>query len=170
VRQFKFRLDGVLVTAETAQNFMVLHEQRNEHPIIGAYADSETNALVVVGPPECEQEVRTTLATWTVATQGFSPAPLKVQMRRLVFQRTELLREMAALEIGMVAAEGEQAAKMRERLASFEGELTVVEKQIEVVDRYAERMKQLESRDSQLLTADPQAGEPTKVVSAAVPE
>lgn len=102
VRRFRFELEEMLITAETAEQFMLLHQARNEPSIIGAYADSETNSLVVVGPPDAEQPIRETLAKWIVDRQGVSPPPLNVQKRRLEFRRRKLLREMADLEIHLL--------------------------------------------------------------------
>src|SRR5688500_9379991 len=99
VRRFRFELDAILITAETAEEFVVRHQARNKPPIIGAYADSETNSLVVIGPPEAEQPVRETLASWLVDHQAGGRSTLAVQKRTLEFRRTELLCIMAGLEV-----------------------------------------------------------------------
>lgn len=146
VRRFRFCLEDTPVTAETAQEFMVKYQGRDQTEIIGAYADPVTNSLVVVGPPEAEQAIRTTLAKWIVDRQGLSPAPLEARRRGLEFRRQELLGEMADLEIQLVPAEG-KAEQLKSRLQAFEDELRVVERQMEVVSRYIERSKQT-SRDA----------------------
>jgi hypothetical protein len=141
VRRFRFELEETLITAETAEEFVVRHQARNKPPIIGAFADSETNSLVVIGPPEAEQPVRETLATWLVDRQAGGRSTLAVQRRTLEFRRGELLRIMAGVEVLLVAATGDKAKQLRDRLQIFEDELTVVEKQMEVVDRYAQRLQ-----------------------------
>lgn len=146
VRRFRFVLEEMLITTETAEAFMIKHQLHNEPPIIGAYADSETNSLVVVGPPEAEQPIRETLAQWMVERQQVSPPPLNVQKRTLEFRRKELLCTMAGLEVQLVGeegdkAEGDKAEQIRQRLSAFERELAIVEKQLEVVDRYVQRLE-----------------------------
>jgi hypothetical protein len=149
VRRFRFELEETLVTAETVEGFMRHHQARNQPEIIGAYADSATNSLVVVGPPEAEEAIRITLAKWIVDRQGVSPPPLTVQQRTLQFRRKELLREMAQLEVQMVGQEGQKAEQLQARLQSMEAELSVVEEQIQVVGRYLRRLDETDSgRDS----------------------
>jgi hypothetical protein len=140
IRRFRFELDETLVTAETAEQFRLLHQSRNEPPIFGAYADCETNSLVVVAPPEAEHPVRETLARWMVERQPISPPSLDLQKRTLEFRRDELLREMAALEIQALEASVEKAEQLRDRVKSFETTLDIVEKQMDVVDRYIQRL------------------------------
>lgn len=147
VRRFRFCLENTPVTAETAQEFMVKYQGRNQTEIIGAYADTVTNSLVVVGPPEAEHAIRVTLAKWIVDRQGLSPAPLQARRRGLEFRRQELLGEMADLEIQLVAADGSKAEQLQVLLQTFEDELRVVERQMEVVSRYVERSRQT-SRDA----------------------
>jgi len=142
VRRFRFELEDTLVTSETAEGFMINHKARNQPEIIGAYPDSETNSLVVIGPPEAEHAIRVTLATWIVERQGLSPPPLKVQKRALEFRRKEVLQEMAALDIQSVGAESNKAAQLQARLQTFKDELNVVERKIEVVNRYIERLRE----------------------------
>jgi hypothetical protein len=142
VRRFRFCLEGTPVTAETAEEFMVKYQGRDQTEIIGAYADTVTNSLVVVGPPEAEHAIRTTLAKWIVDRQGLSPAPIEARRRGLEFHRQELLGEMADLEIQKVAADGSKGEQLQVRLQTFEDELRVVERQLEVVTRYIERSKQ----------------------------
>jgi hypothetical protein len=141
IRRFRFELDEMPITADTAEEFMVHHQPRNEPPIVGAYADSETNALVVVGPPEAEQPVRETLAKWMVDRLGGGRFSLNVQMRTLEFRRQELLVAMASVEIQLVEAAGDRAKLLRDRLQAVENELTVVEKQIAVVNKYVQRLR-----------------------------
>ncbi len=145
VRRFRFCLENTPVTAETAEEFMVKYQGREQTEIIGAYADTETNSLVVVGPPEAEHAIRVTLARWIVDRQGLSPAPLEARRRELDFRRQELLGEMADLEIQLVAAEESKAEQLKSRLQFFEDELRVVERQMEVVNRYIERSRQTSS-------------------------
>jgi hypothetical protein len=141
IRRYRFELDEMPITVETAEEFMVLHQPRNEPPIIGAYADSETNALVVVGPPEAEQPVRETLAKWMVQRQAGGLPSMNVHKRTLEFRRQKLLYAMASVEMQIVEAAGEKAKQHRDRLQAVEDELTVVEKQIEVVNKYVERLR-----------------------------
>ena len=147
VRRFRFCLENTPVTAETAEEFMVKYEGRDQTEIIGAYADTVTNSLVVVGPPEAEHAIRVTLAKWIVDRQGLRPAPIESRGRGLQSRRQELLGLMADLEIQLVAAEMSKAEQLKVRLQMFEEELRVVERQMEVVTRYIERSKQT-SRDA----------------------
>ncbi len=141
IRRFKFHLEDMLITAETAEMFMLQHQARNEPEIIGAYADAKTNSLVIIGPPDAEHSIRVTLAKWIVDRQGASPQPLNVQKRTLEFRRKELLREMAELEVQIVGDENKERAKqVHARTKSTELELNVVEKQIQVVVGYIRRL------------------------------
>lgn len=51
LRQFKFRLDHTVVTPEVAHAFMQHYSHARNPEIIGAYADRESDSLVVIGPP-----------------------------------------------------------------------------------------------------------------------
>lgn len=144
VRRFRFSLEDTPVTTETAEEFMVRYQGRDQIEIIGAYADAVTNSLVVVGPPEAEHAIRVTLAKWIVDRQGLSPAPLESRRRELEFRRQQLLGIMADLEIELVPAEG-KAEQLKSRLQAIEDELRVVESQMEVVNRYIERSRQTPS-------------------------
>lgn len=145
VRGFRFCLEGSPVTGETAEEFMVRYQGRDQTEIIGAYADTVTNSLVVVGPPEAEHAIRLTLARWIVDRQGLSPAPLESRRRELEFRRQEMLFAMADVEIELVAAEESKAEQLKVRLQACEDELRVVERQMEVVNRYIERSRQTTS-------------------------
>lgn len=139
VRRFKFELEETLVTAELAEDFMISYQGRKQPAIIGAYADAETNSLVVISSPEAEEAVRVHLAGWMVSRQGLSTPPLKVQKRALEFRRRVLLEGMADLEVALVAVDNAKAEQLQVRLATFKAELSVVERQIDVVNRYIER-------------------------------
>jgi hypothetical protein len=136
VRRFKFELEETLVTAEVAENFMLSYQGRKQPAIIGAYADAETNALVVISAPEAEEAIRVHLATWMVDRQGLSTPPLKVQKRTLEFRRKNVLEEMAQLEVQGVGVDQAKAEQLHARLAIFKAQLDVVERQIEIVQRY----------------------------------
>ena len=143
LRQFKFLLAHNVATPETAEAFMNRYNRPDNPPIIGAYADAETNSLLVVGPPEAEQAIRENLASWIVESQGIAAArPLPMQLRRLRHERRDLLRRMAEAELEQAEpslAENEQLAS---RLEALKAELQIVEKQIGVVRKYVERLHQ----------------------------
>ena len=142
VRRFRFPIEHVAVTAETAGEFMVRYQGTDQPEIIGAYSDAETNSLIVVGPPEAEHAIRLSLATWIVKHQEISPSNLKARRREMEFRRRDLLVEMAELEIAMLDTEGDRAEKLGEAFRALDAELTLVEKQLQVVDRYVKRIDQ----------------------------
>jgi hypothetical protein len=147
VRRFKFELEEIPVTAETAGDFMASYQGHNRPAIIGAYADGDTNSLVVICAPEAEEAVRLHLAGWTVNYWGLTSPSLKVKKRGLEFRRRTLLAEMAELDVALIeaAAEAEaEAAKivqLQARLAAFKDQLSIVERQIATVNGYIERQQ-----------------------------
>jgi hypothetical protein len=147
IRRFRFEIEDMLITNEVAQAFMVRYSDSTNPDIIGAYADTKTNTLVVVGPPEAEPAIRKSLAVWMVATTDLVNPSLEVQKRQLLDERKTLLEEMANVEIGLVDAaerKGEQAAKeLQARLESFEKELQITERKIEVVNKYLKRLDEV---------------------------
>jgi hypothetical protein len=146
IRRFKFRLEHLPVTRETAEAFSLRFSRPNNPRIIGAYADAETNSLVVVGPPEAEQAIRENLAEWIVETHVSGTPPLEIQKRVLEYRRKELLAELASIEVYQLKAGngGNNQAKGKKeidsRLQSFEDELRLVERQIVVVNKYLDRL------------------------------
>ena len=146
LKRFKFEFQDEVVTVETAEEFMVRYQRPNSPPIIGAYPDTRSNALFVVGPPEAEQAIRESLAQWIVDSQGLSGAmPLEMQLRILQNERKNLLLTMADLEIQEVAAaaqeNGPQKAKqLADRRQMFEDQLKIAEQQIRVVRKYMARL------------------------------
>jgi hypothetical protein len=155
LRKFKFDLEHVVATAETAEAFVLRYGQSDNPRILGAYPDPHANALIVIGPPEAEQAIREHLAQIVVDGQGGASLPL--QLRLLQQQRRGLLEEMAGLEIQQaeVAANGppsaEQTAKAQQfadRLQLFERKVQLVERQIEIVRKYQGRASREHSSDS----------------------
>jgi hypothetical protein len=148
IRRFKFQIEHTLVTNEVAQAFMVRYSNPENPDIIGAYADTNTNSLVVIGPPESEPAIRKSLATWMVETLEFVNPSLEVQKRQLQEERKTLLSEMAQIEVGMVDVaerKGEQAAKeLQDRLDAFEKELLITERKIEIVNKYMKRLSEVQ--------------------------
>jgi hypothetical protein len=141
VRRFRFVLEGTLVTAETAEEFMITYQGRNQPEIIGAYADAETNALVVVGPPDAEHAIRVTLAARIVERQDAGARSLELQKRALQLRRQELLFAMADTEVASVDAEPNKAAQLQARLEAFESELNVLQRKLQIVDRYLQKLR-----------------------------
>jgi hypothetical protein len=139
VRRFKFDLEETCVTAETVEDFLISYRASKQPAIIGAYADAETNSLVVISAPEAEEAVRVHLATWIVDRQGLASSSLKVKKRELEFRRRALLGEMAELDVLLVEADAAKAEQLQARLAIFKTQLSVVEQQIGIVNRYIER-------------------------------
>jgi hypothetical protein len=163
VCRFRFELEEMVITAETAEQFTVLHQARNQPTIIGAYADLDTNSLVVVGPADAEQPVRETLAKWMVESMAVG-SPLNSRKRTLELRREQLLCEMADLEIQLVESGAEKAKQLRDRLQMFEDELAKVEKQIGIVDKYVQRLHSGSNRtvaNTGVVDGDPTA--PTSV-------
>ena len=149
LRKFKFDLEDMVVTAGTAEGFLLRYNRPDNPRIIGAYPDAQTNALVVIGPPEAEQAIRENLAESLVEAQGTGATSLPLQLRLLQHQRKGLLEEMAALEIQKIEvgasdqASADQAARaqqLADRLQMFEGKLQLVERQIETVGKYIDRL------------------------------
>jgi hypothetical protein len=142
VRRFKFELEDTVVTAETAEEFMISYQGRNRPPIIGAYADGETNSLVVLCAPEAEEAVRLHLASRIIDQVGLGlSSSLKVKLRGLESRRRTLLAEMAELDVALVEADEGKAEQLQVRLAKFKDLLSVVERQIAIVNRYIERQQ-----------------------------
>ena len=144
VRRFRFDLEGMPVTADTAEEFVVRYRGRDRErpPILGAYADGDCNALVVVAPPESEQAIRESLAEWIVASRGIDgPPSLKLQRRELEFRWRERLTVIAGVDLELVKLTGDRGQQMRERLRLLEEELTTLEKQLQVIDRYIARLE-----------------------------
>jgi len=142
VRRYRFALEGTLVTADTAEGFMIQYQGRGkERPrIFGAYADDEQNALVVVAPPEAEQAIRENLAGWIIAGKGIESPSLKAQRRELESRWRVVLSAMAECEVELVKLTGDRAQQLRDRLRLYEAELTTLEKQLQVIDRYIPRL------------------------------
>lgn len=144
IRRFRFDLEGVPATHETAEAFNLRYNKPDNPKIIGAYPDPQSNSLLVIGPPEAEQAIRASLAEWFVELQGAQPPSLEARKRSLKQKRAELLREMAELEIQRVEAAAQddapQVQQLNARLDALEDELRVIQQQIEVVDKYLERL------------------------------
>jgi len=141
VRRFKFELEDTVVTAETAEDFMISYQGRNRPAIIGAYADGETNSLVVLCAPEAEEAVRLHLASRIIDQVGLGLSSLKVKKRGLESRRRTLLAEMAELEVALVEADAAKAEQLKVRLEAFTDQLSIVERQIAIVNRYIERQQ-----------------------------
>lgn len=141
LKRFKFEFEDQLVSVEVVEEFLRRHEEHDEPKILGAYASAKSNALIVVGPPEAEAAIRMTLAKMFVLRQGASPAPLPMQQRTLEFRKRELLREMAELEVAMVAEPEARHAQFADRLKEYEADLEVVEKQLQIVAKYLARLQ-----------------------------
>ena len=167
LRRFKFELEDEVVTAETAEEFMVRYRRPDNPPILGAYPDTRSNALFVVGPPEAEQAIRECLAQSIVDSLGLSRGtPLAMQLRILQHERKGLLAIMADLEVQEVAAAAEEngPAKVRQLAARrqiFEDELKIIEQQIRVVRKYMARLEQEET--------DPKPGVPAAQAPSQAP-
>jgi uncharacterized protein (TIGR03067 family) len=72
LKRFKFRLEKVVVSRETAEQFWVRYTNRENPPIIGVWDESSTNSLIIIGPPEAEQAIRNELAQWEADWVGLS--------------------------------------------------------------------------------------------------
>jgi hypothetical protein len=151
LKRFKFALEDLAVTAETAEEFMVRYQGSENPRILGAFPDTKTNSLFVIGPPEAEQAIRVTLAESIVIAQGYVGAPsLDVELRRLQQERKRKLLDMAFLEIEEVAAaageNGPQKAKqLADRRQLIEDELKITEQQIRIVRKYMARLAEDDS-------------------------
>jgi hypothetical protein len=151
LRRFKFLLEREVASLETAEEFLIRYRRPDNPPIVGAYPDADTNALVVIGPPEAEQAIRQCLAERLADGLGVDGAmPLAMQLRLLRHERTRLLELMADLEVEEIAAAAEEngpskAKQLADRRKTFEAELNVVEQQIRVVRKYMARLEADES-------------------------
>jgi hypothetical protein len=141
VRRYSFALEGTAVTAETAEEFVVQYQGRDRPRILGAYADGEHNALVVVAGPEAEQAIRENLAEWLVARKAFGSPSLKAQRRALEERWRTALFGMAECEVKLVEVTGDRSQQLRDRLRLFEAELAMFEKQLQVLDRFISRLE-----------------------------
>lgn len=148
MRRFKFLLEHDVATVATAEEFVVRYRRPNNPRIVGAYPDAQTNALVVIGPPESEQAIRASLAEWVVESGGTGRGqPLAMQLRILQHERRGCLEIMAGIEVQQVKAAATTTEKAKEpqlaaKLQVFEGELAIVEQQIQVVRKYMDRLAQ----------------------------
>lgn len=151
LRRFKFRIDHAVVTHEEARAFMERYSTRGNPAIIGAYADADTNSLVVIGPPEAEQAIRKSLATWIVVLQDLNHAidgpPLEIEQRKLMDDRSELIRTIAGVEVAKVKAAAakdrradDKVQRLDGALKALEAELQVVEQQIRILKKHLERL------------------------------
>lgn len=142
VRRYRFDLEGTVVTADTAEGFVVQYRGRDKQrpPIFGAYADDEHNALVVVAPPEAEQAIRESLAEWIIATAGIESSSLRIQRRELAARWRTVLSGMAECEVRLVELTGDRGQQLKDRLRQFHEELGTLEKQIQMMDRYIARL------------------------------
>ena len=151
VRRFKFLLEHDVATVEAAEAFIHRYQRPENAKIIGAYPDVQTNSLVVIGPPEAEQAIRETIAQLMVDAQGLGRAmPLAMQLRLLQHERTELLEQMAELEVQEVAAAEEEngpskAKQLADRRQMFEAKLKVADQQIRIVRKYMARLESVEA-------------------------
>jgi hypothetical protein len=151
LKRFKFALEDLAVTSETAEEFMVRYQGSENPRILGAFPDTKTNSLFVIGPPEAEPAIRLTLAESIINAQGLVGAPsLDLQLRVLQQERKKLLFVMADLEIQEVAAaageNGPQKAKqLADRRKLIEDELKIAEQQIRIVRKYMARLAEDDS-------------------------
>jgi hypothetical protein len=151
LRRFRFELEDEIVTAETAEEFMVRYQRPDNPRILGAYPDTRSNALFVVGPPEAEQAIRECLAQSIVDVLGLRGAmPLEMQLRILHHERKDKLLIMADLEIQEVGAADEEngpqkAKQFAAKRQIFENELKITEQQIRVVRKYMARLAEEEA-------------------------
>lgn len=148
LRRFKFQLEHEVATPETAETFMLRYNRPDNPRILGAYADAETNSLLVIGPPEAEQAIRENLASWIVESQIPAAArPLPMQLRQLQQEYTDLLRQLAETEVEQVEAAAHDSGsldQLRARLQALEKEVRIVEQQIRVVRKYLDRKHESE--------------------------
>ncbi len=143
VRRYCFSLEGMLVTADTAEGFVIRYRGRDkERPqILGAFADEEHNALVVVAGPEAEQAIRENLAEWLIEGKGIETPSLQTQRRALEARWRVVLSAMAECEVELVKLTADRAQQLRDRMRLYEAELTTLEKQLQVIDRYIARLE-----------------------------
>jgi hypothetical protein len=152
LRRFKFLLERDVATLETAEEFLIRYQRPENPPIVGAYPDAHTNALVVIGPPEAEQAIRECLAERVVEGLGMDGAmPLAMQLRLLRHERTEHLEVIADLEVQEIAAAAEENGSSKpkqiaDRRKLLEAELSIVEQQIRIVRKYIARVEADESQ------------------------
>ena len=142
VRRYRFALEGRVVTPDVAEEFVVQYQRpgKARPPIVGAYADGERDALVVVARPEAEQAIRESLAEWIVASGGIESPSLKMQRRVLEARWRVIVSGMAEVEVQLIESSDDRAQQLKDRLRSFEGELTTLERQLQVIDRYIARL------------------------------
>ena len=150
IRKFTFRIDHEVVDRDSADDFV--YRMKNNYgdkkpSVIGAYADTETNSLVVIGLADAESAIRQDLAEWLVFTQNSRPFSLEQQKRKIEFRRRELLTEMAGIEITQVELAAEATEQAQERISQldskmkeFNKQLSVLDRQLAVAERYLERV------------------------------
>lgn len=172
LKRFKFRLEKINVrTAETAQEFWNLYKAANgdadgsssRPKLIGVWGDPPTNSIVIIGPPEAEQAIRESLARWESAQAGVAGSDDTLEIRKVYLERERrgLLRDLALLEVEIVATEGmpdtpelrkrrpdlleefevrkQKLELFRGRAQEFEHELLVIERQLEVLEKHIRR-------------------------------
>lgn len=150
LRRFKFRIDNMgVIGPETVQAFMsVYNDSRRgvKNPeIIGALPDPLTDSLIVIGPPEAEQAIRTCLARWQVELVGITDQEmsLDVQKKFLEHRRKTLIEEITSIELAAVevADDDQRVRQLTERVAAFQTELEIVERKFAVVEKNKARLK-----------------------------
>jgi len=151
LRRFKFLLEHEVATLDMVEEFLVNYRRPENPPILGAYPDTHTNALVVIGPPEAEQAIRECLARRMVEANGIKGAPpLAMQLRILQHERTERLEILADMEVEELAAAAAEngpskAKQIAARRQILEDELKITEQQIRIVRKYMARAEADES-------------------------
>lgn len=147
LRCFRFRIEGAEFSIESAYAFARRYESSDHPEILGAFPDAdEADVLCIVGPPEAEQAIRTTLAMFQIDSVGLAGASLKLRKRELASNQRTLIEEIGLLEVELAGiesndteAEGKRRA-IAERVEAFEGELAIIERQLAVVARAMERL------------------------------
>ncbi|MDP6446526.1 MAG: sigma-70 family RNA polymerase sigma factor [Pirellulaceae bacterium] len=164
LRRFKFHLEVMDVTAEMGEHFALVYKRPDNPEIVGAFPDPRTNSIVVIGPPEAEDAIRSTLARWQMESLGLmAPNSLESSYEFLAQDRRRKIVTIAELEMEIAeldeSPEEQAKAKLevaRQRLAIFETELRVVERQMGVVVRNIKRLKSV-PEDAQLDSSEPSA-------------
>ena len=143
LRRFKFRLENMgIITEETAKTFAAIYRDdrsgRKNPEIIGVLPDPLTDSLIVIGPPEAEQAIRTCLARWQAEVHGLFPEhSLDVQKKGLEYKRKSLIEEITSLELAAVEAANdyEKLRAIKDYIAGIQMELDVVERKFAVVEK-----------------------------------
>lgn len=144
IRRFRFKLEKVKIEddVETAQMFYLRYTSPDRPPLKGVWGEVESNSIVILAPPEAEQDIRDELARWEGETIGiplstFDEGTLEADLRQLEAERRYTIQKMSSIRVDIVELDvnSDSDTASKEKLKELSGQLSKLEKQLEQVDR-----------------------------------